>query len=239
MQQWNARATGSVRSPTLWNGILPPTSPTLSIGSVARRKLEKEDSDTTKCLWHSAGMSGCMESDCCSLDTGNLPEVPPPSPMSGKKTLEFLELSSKSERSPSSAIPRPIGTKSEPPLSPEICQPSPRMCSLSITIHCEELLLTMLGRWLASGLAMSTGARLALVNRAARGKKPHYLLTLRTLCQNGGVDIMEKAMSLSTNFGVFSLLRTSYVGLIATQSEWKEKERLIPCSQPPFGSRQT
>lgn len=243
MTQWPARDTGSVQSPPLWNGLPLLNSPTTSIGSVVKRNLEKEGSDTTRCLWRSAGISGCMDSDCCSPDTGNLPDLLLPKNMSGKKTPGSPERSSSSELGPSNETRKWIGPKCDELQSQEISPPSPRMCTLNITILCEELLLTMLGRWLASGLAMSSGARLVLVSLGVLGKKRRYKLTVKTLCQSGGktkltvgVDMLESAMSLSTSFGVFSLLRTSFDGSTAIQSEWREKEPLMLSAQRPFGS---
>lgn len=167
------------------------------------------------------------------LDTGNLLNLTPPPPMSGKTKLLFQEQDSSSEASPCKEMLPPIGTPSEKMLSTEILNLSHQMCSfgnflltLVIIAASKQLLLTTCKALQLSGLFTYTGEEAELVKVSAPGKRQVYRLTLKIHEQNGGAVIKVKQMLLLMSFEELWTYPMSSGGLTVIQCVLSSKDVL-------------
>lgn len=155
----------------------------------------------------------------------NSPSPMPHVTMFGKKTPELPKRSSSLEASPFAAIQKLIGMPSAHLLSREIWMEFRPTYSFVVTINSEELAKTIYDQLLWSVPVMCFGVELELVNRVAPGKKPVWMLILKTPTPNFGMAIKVKIMLSSMNFGELLASPTYSGGWIGIRSLWKLKDR--------------
>lgn len=187
---------------------------------------EQEGSYTTN-VWSPIPRKLDYQESGQTLDPA-MPSSPSPMPhvtMYGKRTPVFPVRSSSLENSPYAAIQKLTGMPFERLLSRETwnrCHPT---YSFVAIINSEELAKTIYDQLQWSVPATCFGAELELVNRVALGKKPVWMLILKTPTPNFGMATKVKILLSSMNFEVRSASHTYSDGLIVIRSLWKLKDR--------------
>lgn len=208
-------------------------SPTL----LDNKNLEKEDSCTTK-SWSPTPRRCLLPELEATLDPAmrNLPSPEPLETMSGKKILGYQERSSSLVHLRCDAMTKLTGMPFEQLLSYPIYLQYRPTYLFAVTTSCEELAKTTYSHLEWSELVMFSGVELALASRVVLGKKPVWVLTLKTPTPSFGMatEIMN-TLSLM-NFVELSTSPTFFDGWIAIRSSWKLKGPLSSLVPPRFGS---
>lgn len=169
----------------------------------------------------------------------NPPDLMQSEPTSGKKTPESMEPNLNSERSPSVAMPSPIGMPFSWQPRQEISQPSQLMSKYVVITNCDALVQTMYNLCLWNDSLKFSGAELGLGKVVVHGTKQGSKLTVKILEPSGGMDTWVKLTLSSMNSGEPLISSTSSDGLIVTQYVWRTRVGQCHCQPNNFGLRRT
>lgn len=171
--------------------------------------------------------------------TASLQDLSQPKTTFGKTKPPFWERALSSAERAFNEIPPPIGRKSGNQQRSETLWQSQQISEFVIMAPCRESLQTSLRLLLSSVPQMFTGALQEQAKLGERGKRPVWMLTLKTLGPSGSVDIEVSHTLFSMSSGEPSIYRTFFDGWIVTRFVWKLRG-LRDLSWPaPSGSQAT
>lgn len=107
---------------------------------------------------------------------------------------------------------------------PESSTKYPVKFTFVITRICTRYALTICSQFLSRGLALSTGALLAVGSRTVPGWRPRLDLTVKIRAQSFGAAMMINSMLLSMNSEVLSTYPIFYDGWTDIRSVWRPKD---------------
>lgn len=200
-------------------------------------KLEKEDSNTTNSWLHTRRKLDSPDSDLTLENaTPNSPVPMLAAPTFGKKTPEFPARNSSLVHSRSAAMLQLTGMPSERLLSPGIWHRFHPTYLFVVIINSEELAKTIYDQLQWSVPVTCFGVQLELASRVVPGKKPLWMLILKTPTPSFGMATKVKTLLWSMNLGVQSVSPIYSAGWIGIRSLWKLKDRAFAFEPVASGS---